>query len=380
MKHHWPLVSVITPSFNSVRYIEETIHSVHFQSYPYIEHIVVDGGSTDGTVDILRQYTHLCWISEPDEGQADALNKGFAMANGEIIGWLNADDTYEPGTIEKAIRHLLACPDADGVYGQLRIVDKNGDLIHVSGPVQYTYEDVLLSGAVVPQQSAFWRRYVTEQVRLKVNLHFALDWDFWLQALSAFNFVAVAGCVGNLRLVEGSKTSTRLAQFWPEELRVLEHALANYRAVPDTLAMEARRRLQYKLGLSYASIGQFDEASKLLKGALTGDAYPFGSLQAIAEYTVMRALKPIHRPLPEQEAEVLIARYSNLLAPIDRDLAAYVRMLWALRAYHQGRFDAARRFGIQALHQSLTTWRNRGLWSATLRSLLGSTSAKADSA
>ena len=103
-----PLVSVVTPSLNQAAYIEEAILSVREQDYPRIEHIVVDGGSTDGTLEILRRHPHVVWSSEPDEGQADALNKGFARARGTVLGWLNADDRYLPGAVSAARTSLRA--------------------------------------------------------------------------------------------------------------------------------------------------------------------------------------------------------------------------------------------------------------------------------
>ena len=111
-----PLVSVVTPSFNQAAFIEETIQSVLKQDYPHIEHIVVDGGSTDGTVDILQRYPHLRWISEPDCGQSDALNKGFAMARGEILGWLNSDDTYNAGGVSTGLHCEVSHPVLALVY------------------------------------------------------------------------------------------------------------------------------------------------------------------------------------------------------------------------------------------------------------------------
>lgn len=104
-----PLVSIVTPSFNQGRFIEETILSVKNQNYPHIEHLIIDGGSTDETLDVIRRYEgtyNLRWVSEPDEGQADALNKGFRLARGEVLGWLNADDTYQPGAVRLAMALL----------------------------------------------------------------------------------------------------------------------------------------------------------------------------------------------------------------------------------------------------------------------------------
>lgn len=112
MDKELPLVSIVTPSYNKGCFIEETILSVKNQTYPYIEHIVMDGGSTDGTLDILRKYANnITWLSEPDEGQSDAINKGWRRAKGQILGWLNADDTYMPWAVQTAVEFLAENPD-----------------------------------------------------------------------------------------------------------------------------------------------------------------------------------------------------------------------------------------------------------------------------
>src|SRR5574341_123266 len=116
-----PLVSIITPSFNHARYIEATMRSVLSQDYPYIEYMVVDGGSDDGTVDIIKKYESRLswWVSEKDQGQTDAINKGLARAKGNILAWLNSDDTYEPGAISAAVKFLQEHPEVGMVYGEI---------------------------------------------------------------------------------------------------------------------------------------------------------------------------------------------------------------------------------------------------------------------
>src|SRR5512137_1476425 len=119
----YPLVSVVTPSYNAMPYIKDTIESINNQDYPAIEHIIMDGNSTDGTQELLRQYPNLIWVSEPDRGQSHALNKAFKLVHGDIIGWLNADDTYQPGAIATAVKNLSENPEYDLVYSDLQIID-----------------------------------------------------------------------------------------------------------------------------------------------------------------------------------------------------------------------------------------------------------------
>ena len=145
-----PLVSIITPSFNQAQYIEATINSVLTQDYPNIEYIIVDGGSTDGTVEIIKKYTLdlrqqtvglqsraiTSWVSEQDQGQTDAINKGFARAQGHILAWLNSDDTYEPGAISAAVKYLQEHPEAGMVYGDCNFINETGRVIGKFGSAQ----------------------------------------------------------------------------------------------------------------------------------------------------------------------------------------------------------------------------------------------------
>src|SRR5690242_3253350 len=124
-----PLVSIVTPSLNQARYMSQAIESVRAQTYKHVEHIVVDGGSTDGTLDVLRAAEGVRWISEPDRGLADALNKGIAMASGEVIGEINADDVYEPGALHAVGAALRDHPGAMWLTGRCRIIDAEGNEI-----------------------------------------------------------------------------------------------------------------------------------------------------------------------------------------------------------------------------------------------------------
>jgi len=123
-----PLVSIVTPSYNQAQFIEATIQSVLSQDYPKIEYIIMDGGSKDGSVEIIHRYAGRLawWVSERDRGQTDAINKGFAHANGEILAWLNSDDIYHPGAISEAVAHLTAHPETGMVYGDAALIDDQG--------------------------------------------------------------------------------------------------------------------------------------------------------------------------------------------------------------------------------------------------------------
>ena len=159
-----PLVSLVTPSYNQAKYLEDTIRSVLDQGYPNLEYIVVDGASTDGSVDIIRAHEDRLtwWVSEKDRGQAEAINKGLARASGEIIAWLNSDDTYLPGAISSAVKVFDEHPDVVLVYGNMLAIDENGKTINILRYRQLTLED-LLCFQIIGQPAVFFRRNALEK-------------------------------------------------------------------------------------------------------------------------------------------------------------------------------------------------------------------------
>lgn len=177
-----PLVSIITPSLNQGKYIEETILSVLAQDYENVEYIVIDGGSTDGTLDILRKYDgRLTWRSEPDNGQSHAVNKGLRLARGSIIGWLNSDDTYTENAVGEAVSFLKANPRHAMVYGEADIVNERGKRIGAYETEPFDLER-LSKHCPICQPSAFIRAEVlAEAGGLDERLHYCMDMDLWIR-------------------------------------------------------------------------------------------------------------------------------------------------------------------------------------------------------
>jgi glycosyltransferase involved in cell wall biosynthesis len=218
-----PFVSIITPSFNQARYLEATILSVLGQDYPNLEYIIVDGGSTDGSVDIIKKYAnHLAWwVSEPDKGQTDAINKGFAQAKGDILAWINSDDTYAPGAVSSAVKYFQSHPDAGLVYGDAHFIDEQGQVIGRFNARQ-TDHQLLRQGYVhIPQQAAFFRGDLWREVGpLDPSFYFAMDYDLWVRLSARAPIHYVAQMWANFRLHSGGKTIVADDRCWPEMIRV----------------------------------------------------------------------------------------------------------------------------------------------------------------
>jgi len=218
-----PLVSIVTPSFNQARFLEEAILSVLEQSYPRIEYIIVDGGSTDGSVEIIRKYAHRLawWVSEPDHGQTDAINKGFARARGEIFAWLNSDDTYLPHAVTEAVDYLQSHPEAGMVYGDANLIDTEGQVIGRFPARQTDYRRLRRGYVHIPQQAAFFRADLWRQVGpLDPTFYFAMDYDLWVRLAKIAPLHYYPRLWANFRLHEGGKSLTADDRCWPEMLRV----------------------------------------------------------------------------------------------------------------------------------------------------------------
>lgn len=219
-----PLVSIITPSFNQAPFIEATIDSVLGQDYPNIEYIIVDGGSSDKSVDIIERYKNQLawWVSEKDKGQTDAINKGFARAKGEIFAWLNSDDTYEPGAIRAAVEFLMANPDVGLVYGECNFIDENGQKFGEFNAAQTDYEKLRQGYVHIPQQAAFWRADLWREVGpLDDSFYFAMDYDLWvrLAKISQIKYLPDRNWA-NFRLHSDAKSIAADDRCWPEMMRV----------------------------------------------------------------------------------------------------------------------------------------------------------------
>jgi glycosyltransferase involved in cell wall biosynthesis len=223
-----PKISIVTPSFNQGQFIEETIQSVLNQNYPDLEYIIVDGGSTDNTLDILRKYSDsVFWIIEPDRGQVDAINKGLRRATGEVIAFLNSDDLYVPGALRAVGEYAVAHPEAMLITGQCRNIDENGAEIRKAIAfykniwLRLRSYQALLTLNYISQPATFWRKAVIERIGyLDESLHYTMDYDYWLRIGCQYTIHCLYRYLACFRIHSSSKSGTTAHKQFDEELFV----------------------------------------------------------------------------------------------------------------------------------------------------------------
>jgi glycosyltransferase involved in cell wall biosynthesis len=215
------LVSIVTPSLNQARYLREAIESVRAQTHSPVEHIVVDGGSSDESLDILAEYDGVRWVSEPDRGQSHALNKGFALAEGEILGWLNADDAYEPEAIAQAV---TAIDEAGAALVYADVTRVNDDGIkprRIPSRPEFDLWTELNLGCGIYSPAVFFTRAALDAVgKLDESLHLTMDYDLWLRIGKRFPIHHVDAVWAVQRIHDDAKTIRHYDDFWPERLAV----------------------------------------------------------------------------------------------------------------------------------------------------------------
>jgi len=273
----WPKVSIVTPSYNQAQFIEETIRSVLLQGYPNLEYIIIDGGSTDGSMGIIRKYEPWLayWVSEPDEGQSDAINKGFTHSRGSVLTWLNSDDRFQPRAIKEATRFFQENPDVEIAYGNYTEIDENSRLLRTFQSPEFNLHRQMVR-QLIPQPAAFFRRAVWEQIGpLDTSLHYVMDRDLWNRAALCFSIEHFPALIADMRMHSHSKTIGQTVCFMQE----LEKFYDRFFSLPElppsikNLELEARGANYFSMGRAYLKSNQLREARQAFEQAW--HTYPF---------------------------------------------------------------------------------------------------------
>lgn len=245
----YPRISIVTPSYNQGAFIEETIRSVLAQGYPNLEYIIIDGGSTDETVAIIKKYEPWLtyWVSEKDKGQSDALNKGLGRISGDIVGWLNSDDVYEPGVFAD-LHQAFANPETMIVNGDCYLTNELGNKEHLIQADPVTRDRLLkywIPKSMPPQPSVFFRSEVLKQTGLiNVSLHYAMDYDLWLRMIDRYAFTYIPKPFSQYRFHSASKSVMEggYENFFPEWHLVFDRFISK---------QSLRQRVKYRAAYEY---------------------------------------------------------------------------------------------------------------------------------
>jgi glycosyltransferase involved in cell wall biosynthesis len=213
----WPRISIVTPSYNQGHFLEETITSILDQDYPNLEYIIIDGGSSDNSLEIIKKYEHRIdyWTSEPDRGQGDAIIKGFMKASGEIWAWQNSDDRYGQSALERVAEHFLANPHIELLFGGWRVIDTDGRPFSEHRYRRFSMISLRAGLQVPTQPAAFFKRRAYDRVGgIDPRWHQTMDYDLYVRIANKHNVAIIPDILGDFRIHADSKTvSDRKGQF-----------------------------------------------------------------------------------------------------------------------------------------------------------------------
>jgi glycosyltransferase involved in cell wall biosynthesis len=262
-------ISIVTPSLDQGRYLCEALESVRAQGHTSVQHLVMDGGSTDGTIQLLQsldgaeEWNYLRWRSQPDEGQSEALNRGFSEVTGEIVGWLNSDDRYRAGCFDHIVKAFSENPDADVLYGDFTVMDQEGATLQVRREIGFN-RFILLYHRVsyIPTPATFFRRRVFDDGnRLRPDLHYAMDYEFFLRlAAAGYTIRHIPQVLADFRMHPESKSCSGVILQAREKRQIMAAASPVARRIQSPILRQAAF-----FGLQCAA-GSMRYFEKLLRG------------------------------------------------------------------------------------------------------------------
>jgi glycosyltransferase involved in cell wall biosynthesis len=238
----YPKITIVTPSYNQGQFIEETIDSILSQGYPNLEYIIMDGGSTDQSVDVIKKYAHhlAYWVSEPDKGQSDAIHRGILHSTGELCNWINSDDVLAENGLKAIAETYLKNPQVDFIHGKNGIIDQDG---HFKGWIQHPKDELdlrYLFSMPYGQQACFFTRKVYDKVRgINSELKFSMDFDLYTKIHLVAQAIQIDGHIGSIRLHEDTKTSNLQEVMHHENGRIMATMLHSVGCISEAHFMES---------------------------------------------------------------------------------------------------------------------------------------------
>jgi glycosyltransferase involved in cell wall biosynthesis len=380
----WPRVSIVTPSYNQAQFIEETIRSVLLQGYPNLEYIIIDGGSTDGSVEIIRRYEPWLayWVSETDRGQSDAINKGIERATGEIVAWINSDDWYLPGVLAERAVHLAEHPNAALVYGDLNYVDEHEEVAAIWRAVPCSTRDLLTSGNDIPQPTVFMRSEALRQVGyLNRELHYIMDWELWVRLSRIGELQVMSGRVANFRRHETSKSVADGYKFMLEHLRWLEEWPHLREVLSEAEIGQAFRYFHLRAAIEYVLAEDEGEAARHFSLAFRDRVWPHGDLDSEAEFVSRARGLNGQAVLGTRAGYATLGRALRKTIPLVmglrlwRQVASGYDMQQMFRCHEAGHVRELRPHLVRGIWHDPSWLLNRGVWSIGANAFLGTSLA-----
>jgi glycosyltransferase involved in cell wall biosynthesis len=369
-----PFVTILTPSFNSVEFIELSILSILNQDYHPLEHIVVDGNSQDGTVDILNRYSdRISWISEPDRGQSDALNKGIRLAKGEIIGWVNADDLYLPGVVSRSVEKLLTT-GAAAVYSDGDLIDASGNLIGEWNGHPFSFKDLLMGENFICQPSIFIRRSVLDEIGyIDERMHFTMDYDLFLRLGMKYPIDYINSKGASFRLHPASKTVSSIRSFHSERLLTLDKIFnsTDFPKEYSKIKNEAYARAYVMVACHEYQFGNCRDGQDYLEQAYHFSPNEFSNPDTFFPFFIgcmifggdsLALIDALFSSLPDS---------ISFLKKYHHKAASYAYISSAFFEHHYGNSRKAGQLALKGVMNNMAWGKNKGVLSIGLNGLIG---------